>query len=222
MWKGSVGSCPVWLGAAWVSPRDSGPGPATCSAPACVSAEISASLPGEPGLGKLEPPGPTGLPSGGQPVAVGVGAAVSRRWRAFPPRSPVAAGSASTALTWTGRGVGPLPLGRDHKTVQGADQTPDPQRLDSTEGVTLHPPPAACRHSVHGAPGRVDGHRAVSPGEPSSLGTVRRGCGEDSFPARLLSRLPCSEPIRGSHDTKSWETLSVRTICLRGWMQSNR
>ena len=122
----------------------------------------------------------------------------------------------------TGRGVGPLPLGRDHNTVQGADQTPDPQRLDSTEGVTLHPPPAACRHSVHGAPGRVDGHRAVSPGEPSSLGTIRRGCGEDSFPARLLSRLPCSEPIRGSHDTKSWETLSVRTICLRGWMQSNR
>lgn len=65
MWKGSVGSCQVWLGAAWVSLRDSSPGLATCSALACIPAEISASVPGEPGLGKLqlEPPGPTGLPS---------------------------------------------------------------------------------------------------------------------------------------------------------------
>lgn len=45
-------------------------------------------------------------------------------------------GSASTALTWTGRGAGPLPLGRDHETVQGADQTPDPQRLDSALRVS--------------------------------------------------------------------------------------
>lgn len=44
--------------------------------------------------------------------------------------------SASTALTWTGRGAGPLPLGRDRETVQGADQTPDPQRLDCAPRVS--------------------------------------------------------------------------------------
>ena len=143
MWKGSVGSCQVWLGAAWVSLRDSGPGLATCSAPACIPAEISASVPGEPGLGKLqlEPQAPRASLHG---PACCRGSRSSEDAAQLPADGGcfllgplwLQGGSASMALTWTGRGAGPLPLGRDRETVQGADQTADPQRLDCAPRVS--------------------------------------------------------------------------------------
>lgn len=124
-------------------------------------------------------------------------------------------GCASTALTWTRRGVGPLPLGHDRETVQGGNQKPDPQRLDSAPRVS--PAPASLSLGSCGRPSDSESRESLL-----LWGTVRRGRREDSFPTRLLSRLPHSEPIRGSRDTKSWETLKVQTTCLRGWMQSNR
>lgn len=73
-------------------------------------------------------------------------------------------GCASIALTWTRRGAGLLPLGCDCETVQGGDQTPDPQRLDSTPRVS----PAPASRSL----GPVEGHRAVSPGRVFFYGAL--------------------------------------------------
>ena len=50
-------------------------------------------------------------------------------------------GSASMALTWTGRGAGPLPLGRDCETVQGPTRQPTPKGWTVHRGC--HPAPAS-------------------------------------------------------------------------------
>lgn len=181
-----------------------GLGPSHLQRRPCVSAEISASLPGEPGLEEAAAgaPGPHGPPPRSQPVAVGSGAAVT-------PHSLSSMSEVSSSVPCScGEGLRPSPhvdrregraghppLSRDHETVRGPTRPRPPKAGLCTEVCHPCPPPDAPGGTAYTAPQVMwTGHWAVGR-ENLPLWAPSTEAQGGQLPSTLLSRLPALGPV---------------------------